>query len=176
MLSAGGSQIIGCPFRLLTDVISWAGASHVVTMLSDADDVPPLANIDPQRHLRLNFSDVVETRLKWVAPSRDDIERLISFVRAWDRRAPMVVHCYAGVSRSAAAALIALVALNPGVNEPAAVGALVAASPVAAPNRLMIALADDILGRGGLLVAAVGDRSMPVAAGHRGAFSLNSAL
>jgi predicted protein tyrosine phosphatase len=66
----------------------------------------------------------------------------------------MVMHCYAGVSRSTAAAFIALCALT---HDPeiAIARNLRRLSPSATPNRRLVALADDILSRQGRMVAAV---------------------
>ena len=36
-------------------------------------------------------------------PDDEHVERLVDFVRGWDRAAPLVIHCYAGISRSTAA-------------------------------------------------------------------------
>jgi len=53
---------------------------------------------------------------RWTATSsraRSTSPRLIEFVRAWERAKPMVVHCFAGISRSTAGAYVAACALNP---------------------------------------------------------------
>ena len=65
----------------------------------------------------------------------------------------MLVHCYAGVSRSTAAALIAL-AIRAPRREEEAVRALSDAAPHAYPNRRIIALADGLLGLDGRLSLA----------------------
>ena len=76
------------------------------------------------------------------------------FLRRWKPEAgPVLIHCYAGVSRSMATALIGLVLKAP-VREAEAALALRAAAPHAQPNRRMVAIADEILGCGGRLVAA----------------------
>ena len=67
----------------------------------------------------------------------------------------MVVHCWAGISRSTAAAFAALCAINPGVDEELIARRLREASPTAYPNRLMIRLADAALGRRGRMVEAI---------------------
>lgn len=66
----------------------------------------------------------------------------------------MVIHCRAGVSRSTAAALILACALYPARDPHEAAQTLRAASPIATPNPLMIALADDHLNRQGRLIQA----------------------
>ena len=77
---------------------------------------------------------------------------LIDFLRDWRVQAPLLVHCYAGVSRSTATALIARVVKT---NDPyQAAMALRQAAPHARPNSLMIELADDILGLDGSLIEA----------------------
>ena len=58
----------------------------------------------------------------------------------------MVVHCWAGISRSTAAAFISLCAINPDAPEELIAARLREASPTAYPNRLMVRLADAALG------------------------------
>ena len=60
----------------------------------------------------------------------------------------MVIHCFAGVSRSTAAAFIAACALAPKRDEFDVARALRAASPTATPNARLVALADRALGGG----------------------------
>ena len=67
----------------------------------------------------------------------------------------MVVHCWAGISRSTAAAYTALCAINPEVSEELIAVRLRDASPTAYPNRLIIQLADAALGRNGRMVRAI---------------------
>jgi predicted protein tyrosine phosphatase len=83
------------------------------------------------------------------------VRALLDFVGAWDRTEPLLIHCYAGVSRSTAAAFIAACALAPARDEGEIARALRAASPTATPNARLIALADAALGRGGRMTDAV---------------------
>ena len=73
------------------------------------------------------------------------IEQVLNFVRGWDRSAPLVVHCYAGISRSTASAFAAACALNPHRDEISIARQIRAASPIASPNRLIVSLADKAL-------------------------------
>jgi predicted protein tyrosine phosphatase len=81
----------------------------------------------------------------------------LRFVHSWDRAAPMLIHCFAGVSRSTAAAYIAACALAPERDELEIARALRAASPTASPNAHLVALADDALGRGGRMKKAIAE-------------------
>jgi len=88
-------------------------------------------------------------------PDERHVADLLTFVRQWDRRAPLVVHCYAGISRSTASAFASVCALNPHRDENTIALALRRASPTATPNIRIVALADRLLGRNGRMVAAV---------------------
>ena len=46
---------------------------------------------------------VVAMREGFTHPERVHVEAMLAFFEAWDRQAPMLIHCYAGVSRSTAA-------------------------------------------------------------------------
>jgi predicted protein tyrosine phosphatase len=67
----------------------------------------------------------------------------------------MVVHCWAGISRSTATAFAIACERNPHADEHAIAQALRRASPTALPNRRIVALADDILDRRGRMLDAV---------------------
>ena len=59
------------------------------------------------------------------------------------------------MSRSTAAAFVTLCTVNPTVDEASHARSLLAASPTAAPNRLIVALADTLLGRDERMIAAL---------------------
>ena len=88
-------------------------------------------------------------------PNTGHVAKLIDFVRSWDKQAPILIHCYAGLSRSTAAAFISLCALNPRSPEDAIARALRQSSDTATPNRLFVALADKVLRREGRMIAAL---------------------
>ena len=75
--------------------------------------------------------------------------------RTYRRAAPLVLHCYAGISRSTASAFAAVCALNPHRDEIAIARQIRAASPIASPNRLIVSLADKALGREGRMLRAL---------------------
>jgi predicted protein tyrosine phosphatase len=83
------------------------------------------------------------------------VEDLIRFARGWRRENPLVFHCFAGISRSTAAAYITACALAPHRDEAEIAAALRRASQTATPNALMVTLADEYLGRGGRMVDAI---------------------
>jgi predicted protein tyrosine phosphatase len=80
---------------------------------------------------------------------------LIDFVGKWDHAAPMVVHCYAGISRSTAAAYTVACALNPARDEQQIAQAIRRASRTAQPNAAIVSVADRLLKRHGRMVHAI---------------------
>jgi predicted protein tyrosine phosphatase len=101
------------------------------------------------------MDDITEQMDGFVAPADHHIERVLNFVRNWDRSAPMVVHCYAGISRSTASAFAAACMLNPHRDEIEIARQIRARSPIASPNRLIVSLADKALGREGRMLRAL---------------------
>lgn len=144
-----------CSLARLHETVARTGARQVVTLINAATVVERPAVIDGARHLFLGINDIVEPIEGGVLPAAEHVDRLLAFARDWDRAEPLVVHCYAGVSRSTAAAYIIACALAPERDEAAIARSLRDASAHATPNRLLVALADERLGRGGRMVAAV---------------------
>ncbi|MFV2091584.1 MAG: tyrosine phosphatase family protein [Hyphomicrobiales bacterium] len=111
--------------------------------------------IDPDHHLKISVNDIAVPAPGLVAPSHAHAQAIIDFAGRWDRAAPMLIHCYAGISRSTAAALIVLCACEPPGQEASLAGKMRAAAPFARPNPLLISSADAVLGRGGKLTEAL---------------------
>lgn len=105
--------------------------------------------------LHLCFNDVAEDRPDLVSPAPDHVEALLVFAKGWNRQAPLLIQCHAGISRSTAAALIVAAALEPGRDEKELARMLRALSPEATPNPYLVRIADDMLGRQGRLTEAV---------------------
>jgi predicted protein tyrosine phosphatase len=144
-----------CSLALVAETVAQTGARSLLTLLSPGTAVVRPMAIAPKRHLYLALSDIVEPMPGQVVPDATHLEDLLGFVRGWDRAEPMVIHCFAGVSRSTAAAYIAACALRPGGDELTIAKALRIASPTASPNSRLIALADDALGRRGRMREAI---------------------
>jgi len=144
-----------CSLARLHDTVTETGASHIVTLLRLIDRVQRPAAIHETNHLVLGMDDIAAPMDGYIHPAEEHVHNLIDFVQRWDRRAPMVVHCYAGISRSTAGAFISACALNPGRDEAAIARAIRASSATAMPNIMLVGHADRILGRKGRMVAAV---------------------
>jgi predicted protein tyrosine phosphatase len=144
-----------CPLSRLGETLASSNASHLVTLLKAETPFERPFGLAPQNHLFLSMHDIVEEQPDMVAPSGGHVEELLAFARSWDRARPMVVHCYAGISRSTAAAYIIAAALAPQRDEAELARTLRRLSPSATPNQRLIALADGLLGRGGRMIAAV---------------------
>jgi len=144
-----------CSLAHLHDTVAVSGARHVVTLINAATAVERPASVDQERHLFIGVSDIVDPLDGHILPAREHVEKLIEFVTAWPREQPLVIHCYAGISRSTAAAFIAACALAPHRAEAEIAQALRQASGIATPNRRLVAVADEVLGRGGRMVDAI---------------------
>jgi predicted protein tyrosine phosphatase len=144
-----------CSLFQIADVTAATGAKSLITLINQGIYVDRPATIAPERHLLVAISDVCEATDGHILADTGHVESVIDFVRAWDQAAPLVIHCFAGVSRSTAGAYIAACALNPQAKESEIARRLRRASPTATPNIHLIGLADQILGRDGRMIAAI---------------------
>jgi predicted protein tyrosine phosphatase len=144
-----------CSLARLHDTVAETGASHMVTLLRLIDRVERPQRIAAENHLILGMDDISMPIDGYTPPAEQHVHELIEFVQRWDQRAPLVMHCYAGISRSTAGAFISACALNPGREEAAIAQAIRQLSATATPNILLVGHADRILGRRGRMIAAV---------------------
>jgi predicted protein tyrosine phosphatase len=150
-----GTQVHVCPLAAVPEILKASAAAHLITVIN-AQTIPATPpGIDAKRHLKIAVNDIAVPQPGLIHPTADHIEQILAFAQEWDHQGPLVVHCWAGISRSTAAAFITLCALNEDGLEGQIARALRDVSKTATPNPLMVALADDYLGRRGRMVDAI---------------------
>jgi predicted protein tyrosine phosphatase len=144
-----------CSLARLHQTVENIGARHVVSLIGDEANLVRPAQVLPENHLWLRLHDISMPLDGYIMAGEEQIADLLRFVKRWDRRAPLVVHCYMGISRSTASAYASVCALNPERSEADIAQSLRKASPTATPNIRIVSLADKLLGRQGRMIAAV---------------------
>lgn len=138
--------------------LSWLAASlesfDLLTLLSPSAVKHEWSELVRARHVQLSFHDIVELTPDLIAPDADVMQAILDFGRAAVEQRPLLVHCWAGISRSSAAAYAIACDRNPGYEAEIA-DELRRRSSYVTPNRLMVKLADDILNRHGRMSAAI---------------------
>ena len=148
------SRVLISPYSAVLETVRRHRPSHLLTLMVDPYVETP-DGIAPERHLRLHIHDIVEPAEGTVCPSPSHIGELLAFARSWDREQPLLVHCWAGISRSTAAAFVVLCDIHGPGHELTLARALRFHAPHAHPNRALVRHADDALGRQGRMIAAV---------------------
>lgn len=143
------------PLSAVEDAIREIRPSHLVSLLDPETMIGTPEGILPDRHLRIGINDIAEAIDDLVPPGAEHVSALIDFVRGWDQQNPLLVHCWAGISRSTAAAFIALCTINEAYPEDELARHVRMCGSHAHPNRLMVKLADELLMREGRMSAAV---------------------
>jgi len=149
-------MIIVSGLNMVEELVETRGIGRVVGLLAETNEHPELPELAASGdHLKLTMHDIAMPVEGMKPPGASQVEELISFIGDWDRQKPMLVHCWAGISRSTACAYITQCILNPQKSETTLASELRDLSPIATPNPLIIAHADAILGRGGRMTEAI---------------------
>lgn len=128
---------------------------HLISLLDSCAGIETPPGIAASEHLKIEVHDIAEAMDGYTHPSETHIRRLLDFGARWSGERPVLVHCMAGVSRSAATGFILACQRNEG-REAEVARLMRARGGWVSPNPLMVAIADDLLGRGGRLVEALG--------------------
>lgn len=147
--------IVVCPLSRVGEQIRLHRPSRVVSLLDPDTPWPNVQAAGIANHLKVGIHDIDAPQPGCIDPQAHHIREIVEFLEPWDRAAPLLIHCYAGISRSTATAFIAACLHNPEIEEQKLALALRKASPTATPNRHLVALADAHLGRGGRMSQAI---------------------
>lgn len=147
-------MIYVCPLSQVNASITRLAPSHMVSLLDPNSMIGTPPQLRRDRHLQLSINDISEPRDGLIIPGETHIRAILDFIDDWDQSAPMLIHCWAGISRSTATAYIALCHLNEG-HELAAAKLMRATARHAQPNPRLVAVADRLMGRKGRMIEAV---------------------
>ncbi len=148
-------MIYVCPLSQVDQTVASVRSERLLSLLAAGTSMTRPASIAEQNHLWLSLHDIAEAQEGMTPPGEEHVRSLLDFARAWDRARPLVINCYAGISRSTASAYIIAAALAPSRDEMELAGTLRRLSPTATPNIRLVSLADTLLGRSGRMVEAI---------------------
>lgn len=149
-------RIIVSPLKTIGEMAARHQAREMITLIAEKHDFHRPGIIDPARHLSIVVNDIAFAGKEGlIAPQGSHVAEIVAFARSWDQATPLLIHCWMGVSRSPAAALIAALAANPDLDDIELTKALRRASPQASPNARLVEIGDAALARGGRLIAGV---------------------
>ena len=137
-----------------------AQATHILSILDPDWPVPDAFGRYPAHEkLELRFHDITEETPGEIAPQPADVTRLLEFGTRLDgeAHAHLLVHCHAGISRSAAALALLIAQAMPDQPAAAIFNWILEIRPQIWPNLRIIEFGDAELGRGGRLIAAAHD-------------------
>ncbi|UGV27574.1 hypothetical protein E0H22_18915 [Rhodopseudomonas boonkerdii] len=143
-----------CSLSGLPELTASLQRFDLLTLLSPSAATQDWSGFARERHVQLSFHDIVELSPGLIAPDADVMQAILDFGRGAAGDRALLVHCWAGVSRSSAAAYAIACDRNPGYEAEIA-DELRRRSPYVTPNRLMVKLADEMLGRDGRMNEAI---------------------
>jgi len=118
----------------------------VITIEDSTIEDPFRMEYGPPEQLVLRFDDIGGPHPEWIEPQEFHIEGALAFADKIGDGA-LLIHCHAGISRSSAIAL-AIIAKRLGEGkEIEAIKTLKKINPNARPNKSMVWMTDEILGR-----------------------------
>ena len=158
------AHLLVTPLSALDESIRAHHPSHLVTLLSPSHMIETPAGYAAANHLRLGINDIVDPAAGIDPPAPAHISALLDFARGWDGQRPLLLHCWAGISRSMASAFIILCDRLGPDREIEVARAMRRRAPHAAPNRLLVAHGDAALGRKGRMMAALNAMGPPISA------------
>jgi predicted protein tyrosine phosphatase len=136
------------------------GVTHVLSILDpDYPEPEALRSWQTPDKVMLRFHDAIQPAPGLLMPERQHVETILDFGRKLTGSASdnghLLVHCHVGVSRSTAAMACLLMQAHPNEIEDRIFSRLAELRPKAWPNSRMISFADELLGRGNRLNAAL---------------------
>ena len=147
-------MLIVSPLHSVPDLVTEHNVDRVMGLLGPEIGHPELG-LPKNQHLRMAFNDISGPMSGLIPPGEEDVKKVINFIENWDQSGNFLIHCWAGISRSTAAAFITSCILNPQEEEIDLAWELRHLAPSATPNRLLIEHADRLLQRKGRMKTAV---------------------
>ncbi len=160
IFTIGKADVPDCDERL--NIPIQENKTYLLSII-DPDCRPPRRpiGVTENHHFQIRFHDIEQVHndgYNLICPNKDHVAQLINFFNSIkDEAEILIVHCFAGISRSTATTFIFhCIFLGEGA-EKEGVDAMIKSTVFggARPNKLIIKLADDLLDRKGKMVYAI---------------------
>ena len=150
-------MIIVCSLKDLNSICTSVQPSHVISVI-DPGFAPETPN-GVTHHLKLGFDDIINVspnnqifrlnsdEIPQTPPNQEHINSIIEFSKSWNKKLPIVIHCWCGVSRSMATATY-LMCSEDNSNIDRNIRYIRTIAPHANPNKVLINLFETSLNLG----------------------------
>ena len=88
-----------CPLSKVETTVTSSRADRLLSLLAPGTAMTRPALIAEANHLLLSLHDIAEPQEGMTVPGEAHMRTLLDFAEGWDRARPLVVKCYAGISR-----------------------------------------------------------------------------
>jgi predicted protein tyrosine phosphatase len=149
--------ILVSPLSRVSQLVVERKPARVISVL---DPGVPFSQLGPAysgRHLRLAFHDAHSPMRGITVPTVAHIDRLVAFLDECSENELLLIHCHAGIGRSTATGFVAACHRYPRASEWELAVELRRIAPLARPNERLVALADDVMQRGGRMASAIAE-------------------
>ena len=89
-----------CALDDLITTTNKIGATRLITFTIEEFPVQRPATIAKSNHLYFEFNDITTPKTGLILPQETHITKLLKFIDKWDQKSPLLIQCFAGVSRS----------------------------------------------------------------------------
>lgn len=137
-----------CGYAELADVIASFAPTHIISAINS---IGPLDDVE--HHLHVNVSDVPMPMDGHIHPTMAHLNQVLTFTAGLTDQDRLLVHCFAGQSRSTAYAIGVLI--QHGLNSAEAFDKISILRSILLPNTLIIKLIDDRFGLHGELIEII---------------------
>ena len=147
-------MIIVCSLKDLETVCESTQPSHVISVIDPG--YAPKTPAGVKNHLKLGFDDIIKVsvdnqifrlntdKIPQLPPNIKHTESIIKFSNTWNKKNPMVIHCWCGISRSMATASY-LICKEDTSNIDRNIRYMRSIAPHANPNKVLINLFEESL-------------------------------
>ena len=137
-------RIFNTPLHNALKILKEEKTKKIISIYSPNNSFPLFPGIKNKDILRLCFNDIDQARYNLKTISQKDISSVLSFVQK-NQDSDILIHCYAGVSRSIAISIIIFFMYNRNFTPSEIYNLIKEKAPFANPNKLVLRQAGSVI-------------------------------
>tara|TARA_B100001057_G_scaffold19525_1_gene18085 strand:- start:72956 stop:73462 length:507 start_codon:yes stop_codon:yes gene_type:complete len=138
-------KIHNTPLNSALKVIKKEQIKKIISIYSPNNSFPLFPEVKATNILRLCFNDIDHSRDNLKPVSQRDIRKILKFAMGSHQNTDILIHCYAGVSRSIAISIIIYFMHNRNIRPSDLYSLIMKKAPFANPNKLVLKQAGRVL-------------------------------